>query len=185
MSNKLTAKAAAELIAHEAIVQECYKDSQGIWTWSVGVTNASGHKVYPDYLDKPQPVRKCLEVFIALLHEKYIPAVDKAFAGHTLSESRFAAALSFHYNTGAILSADWVKKWNAGDIAAAKAGIMSWRKPPEIIPRREKERDLFFDGKWSQDGKATVYPVKKPSYAPNFGAAKRVDIAADLAALLP
>ncbi len=62
---------------------------------------------------------------------------------------------------------------------------MNWKKPPEIIPRREKERDLFFDGKWSSDGKANVWPVKKPGYKPNWGGGKRVDVSADIAALLP
>jgi lysozyme len=185
MTNKLTAKVVAELIAHEAIVEECYKDSKGIWTWSVGVTNASGHRIHPDYLDKPQSTRICLEIFIQLLRDKYVPAVEAAFAGHPLTEAQFAGALSFHYNTGAIKTADWVRKWKAGDIAGAKNDIMNWRKPPEIIPRREKERDLFFDGKWSQDGKATVYPVRKPSYSPNFSAGKRVDVNTDLVALLP
>lgn len=185
MANKLTARVVQELIAHEAIVQECYKDSKGIWTWSVGVTNASGHIVHPNYLDKPQSTKACLEVFIKLLRDKYVPAVEAAFAGHKLTEEQFAAALSFHYNTGAIGKADWVKKWKAGDKAGARNDIMNWRKPPEIIPRREKERDLFFDGKWSHDGKATIFPVKKPSYSPNFGAGKRVDVSADLAALLP
>ena len=185
MANKLTAKVAMELIAHEAIVQECYKDSVGVWTWSVGVTNASGHKIHPDYLDKPQPIRKCLEAYLDLLQKKYVPDVEAAFAGHPLTEAQFAAALSFHYNTGAIKKADWVKKWKAGDVAGARKDIMNWKKPPEIIPRREKERDLFFDGKWSSDGKATVWPVKKPGYKPHWGGGKRVDVSADLAALLP
>jgi hypothetical protein len=35
---------------------------------------------------------------------------------------------------------------------------MNWRKPPEIVPRREKERDLFFSGRYSGDGMVTVYP---------------------------
>jgi lysozyme len=185
MTNKLTAKVVAELIHHEAIVEECYKDSVGVWTWSVGVTNASGHIVHPAYLDKPQPTKTCLEVFIKLLRDKYVPAVEAAFAGHPLTEEQFAAALSFHYNTGAIKTADWVKEWKEGRRDKAKLDIMNWRTPASIIPRRQKERDLFFDGKWSQDGKATVFPVKKPSYSPNFAGGKRVDVSADLKALLP
>ena len=54
----------------------------------------------------------------------------------------------------------------------------------EIIPRREKERDLFFDGKWSNDGCATIYPVKKPSYRPDFAHPERVDIRPILKGLL-
>lgn len=179
----LTAKVALELIGHEAIVQEAYVDSVKVWTWGVGVTNASGHDV-GRYKDNPQTIDRCLEIYIWLLREKYIPAVEKAFAGHPLTEAQFAAALSFHYNTGAIKTATWVESWLAGDVAKAKLEIMNWCKPPEIKGRRTKERDLFFDGKWSSDGKATVYPVRKPSYTPNWGAAKRVDVSAILKGLL-
>ena len=182
---RLTARVAMELIGHEAIVREAYKDSVGVWTWGIGVTNASGHTVFPRYKDNPQSIERCIEVFIWLLRNKYIPAVEKAFTGLVLTEAQFAAALSFHYNTGAIRKADWVIRYRAGDLDAAKRNFLNWRKPPEIIPRRTKERDLFFDGKWSQDGKATVYPVKKPSYTPDWSGAKRVDISDALKRLLP
>ena len=185
MANKLTARVAEELIGHEAIVQEAYKDSVGVWTWSVGVTNASGHQVHPRYKDNPQTLDHCLEVYIWLLQNKYVPGVDKAFAGHPLTEAQFAAALSFHYNTGAIGKASWVTQWKAGNVAAAKASFMLYNKPPEIIKRRTKERDLFFNGTWSTDGKATVYPVKKPSYTPDWKGAKRVDVSAILKKLIP
>ena len=53
---------------------------------------------------------------------------------------------------------------------------MQWNKPAEIISRRQKECDLFFLGKWSNDGTATVYPVKKPSYTPDFKNGKHIRI---------
>lgn len=179
----LTPRVALELIGHEAIVQEAYKDSVGVWTWGVGVTSASGHSV-DRYKDNPQTIERCLEVYLWLLREKYIPAVIKAFQGFILSEAQFAAALSFHYNTGAINRAGWAKLVKAGDMAGAKAAIMEWRKPPEIVERRQKECALFFEGKWSQDGKATVYDVRKPSYSPNWKTARRVDVKEALARLL-
>lgn len=179
----LTARVAMELIAHEAIVLEAYRDSVGVWTWGVGVTNASGHDVMR-YKDKPQSIERCLEIYLWLLNTRYIPGVKLAFAGHQLTEAQFAAALSFHYNTGAIGKADWVKQWKAGREDQAASSFMNWRKPPEIIPRRTKERDLFFDGRWSADGKAMVYPVRKPSYTPNFAQGKRVDVSAILKAML-
>jgi lysozyme len=179
----LTPRVALELIGHEAIVPEAYKDSVGVWTWGIGVTNASGHSV-DRYKDNPQPIERCLEVYLWLLLEKYIPSVVKAFQGFTLTEAQFAAALSFHYNTGAISRAGWVRKARAGDTARAKAAFMEWNKPREIIERRQKECDLFFEGKWSQDGKATVYDVRKPSYSPNWKTARRIDVKEPLARLL-
>jgi lysozyme len=179
----LTPKVALELIGHEAIVPEAYKDSEGVWTWGIGVTNASGHSV-DRYKDNPQPIERCLEVYLWLLREKYIPSVIKAFQGFILTEAQFAAALSFHYNTGAISKATWVKKVKAGDMEGGGRAFMEWRKPPEIIERRQKECDLFFDGRWSQDGRATVYDVRKPSYSPNWKTARRVDVSAALMRLM-
>ena len=103
----ITLRVALELLSHEAIVREAYKDSVGVWTWGVGVTDASGHKVQR-YIDSPQTIERCLEIYVWLLRTRYAPAVRKAFEGHNLSEHEFAAALSFHYNTGAIGRATWV-----------------------------------------------------------------------------
>ncbi len=181
-ANPVTCKVALEIMNHEAIVQEAYKDSEGVWTWAAGITDASGHRVMR-YKDNPQPIERCVEVSVWLMRTKYGPEVQAAFA-RPLTEAQFAAALSFHYNTGAIGRADWAKSWNAGLLAAAYDQFMAWRKPASIIERREKERDLFFNGRWSQDGKVTVYQVSKPSYCPKWSSAKRVDVSAILAELL-
>ena len=180
----LTARVALEIIGHEAIVLEAYKDSEGVWTWGIGVTNASGHLVFPRYKDNPQTVEHVIEVYLWLLRARYIPDVIKAFGSFVLTEAQFAAALSFHYNTGAILKADWVKQVKAGDMEGARLAIMNYRRPATIIGRREKERDLFFDGKWSQTGHAIVYPVRKPSYTPDWGHAHTVDVSAAVAAAI-
>jgi lysozyme len=179
----LTVRMALELVCHESIVLEAYKDSKGIWTWGIGVTAASGHEVLR-YKDNPQPMARVLEVYAWLLRERYLPAVLKAFDGFPLTEAQLAAALSFHYNTGAIGRAGWVALVREGKNAAARAAFMEWRKPPEIVERRSRECALFFDGKWSQDGKVTVFPVRKPSYTADWGRARRVDITADMAAAL-
>ena len=184
MSNIITTKVAQEIVSHEAIVREAYLDSVDVWTWSVGITDSSGHAVHPRYLDNPQTVRRCLEVFLSVLDDKYKPDVDEVFSGHPLTEEQFAAALSFHYNTGGIAQAAWAKEWKEGDFAEARESFMNWRRPPEIIPRREKERDLFFDGTWSNAGTALVIPVRKPSYKPDIAAAQHEDISAALDELL-
>lgn len=175
----LTRRVAMELIGHESIVLEAYKDSKGIWTWGIGVTDASGHKV-GRYKDNPQALDHVLRVYLWLLRERYIPDVVKAFTGFRLTEAQFAAALSFHYNTGAILKADWVAKVKAGDMAGARKAFLNYRRPPEIIPRREKERNLFFDGKWSHPCRPLLLGVRKPSYQPDWKSPKRIDVSADL-----
>ena len=181
----LTPRVALELIGHESIVLEAYRDSENVWTWGIGVTNSSGHQVFPRYKDNPQTVQRCLEVYIWLLRNQYIPDVLKAFRGFNLTETQFAAALAFHYNTGAIGKTSWVALFLAGDKAGARRFWEShYLNNGDLTERRKKETALFFDGKWSQDGKATIWPVNKPSYHPDFRHPRRVDISADLAAAM-
>lgn len=176
LEGPLTKRVLLEIVSHEGIVREAYKDSKGIWTWGVGVTSASGHNV-SRYKDNPQPIQKVLEIYKWLLETRYLPDVLKAFDGVELTESQLAAALSFHYNTGAILRASWVKSFKRGNVSKSRVEFMRWSSPKEIIPRRKAERDLFFDGRWSNTGKATIYErVRKPSYTPDWGSAKSIDI---------
>ena len=177
----LTKKAMIEIVSHEGIVLEAYKDSKGIWTWGIGVTDASGHSV-GRYKDNPRSISKVVEIYKWLLETKYLPPVLKAFKGHKLSENQLAAAVSFHYNTGAIERASWVRSFKEGKIAQARREFLQWKKPPEIFDRRKKECALFFDGLWSNSGLVTVYTkVNKPSYTPNWKSAKRIDITKELA----
>ena len=175
---KITARTALELASHEGLVRQAYKDSVGVWTWSIGITNASGHNV-DRYINNPQSIEKCLDVYVWAL-EKYANDVRKVFASKPLNEAQFAAAVSFHYNTGAISRAAWVKKWLAGDVAGAKKYFMDWSKPKEIIPRRQKERDLFFEGKWSNNGTVTEYTRVKSNGQLDWASAKRTSIVDDM-----
>ena len=161
----LSLRTVVELADHEGLVLEAYKDVRGIWTWGVGVTSASGHRV-ERYIDNPSTIQRAIEVYEWLLRTKYLPDVLEAFRGHRLSESQLAAALSFHYNTGAIKRARWVRLWKAGDIEGARRSFMSWSRPQAIIPRRRAEQRLFFDGVWSSDGQVLIFDVAKPSYRP-------------------
>lgn len=170
----LSTRTLVELASHEGVVLEAYKDSKGIWTWGIGVTNMSGHNVMR-YKDNPQSLERVFEIYEWLLRTKYLPDVLEAFKGFDLTEEQLAAALSFHYNTGGIKRASWVRSFKAGKINQAKREFMNWRSPKEIIPRREKERDLFFEGRWDNtDGLITVYEVRKPSYSPKWSSAKQI-----------
>ncbi len=75
-----------------------------------------------------------------------------------VSQAQFDALVSFHYNTGAIAKASFVKKLNAGDTIGAAAGMMAWSKPAEIIPRRKAEQRLFAHGVYPT-GQVTVWKV--------------------------
>lgn len=181
-SNPITVNVALEVASHEAIVRQAYRDSVGVWTWSIGITSRSGHKV-ERYKDNPQSMQRCLEVFVWVLN-KYADDVREVFKGYRLTEEQFAAALSFHWNTGSIKRASWVDHWKAGAIKSARKSFMLWRSPPEIINRRKAERDLFFDGVWSNDGTITEYTRLSSSYRPIWSSGVKVDISKELGELL-
>jgi len=177
----LTVRGHMEVITHEAIVLEAYRDSVGVWTWGVGVTNASGHQVHPRYLRNPQSITRVLEVYEWLVRKKYLPEVRAAFGRIKLNEHQLAAALSFHWNTGGIARASWVRSFRDGKIEQSKREFMQWRKPPEIIKRREAERDLFFDGKWTNRGtRARVIHRVASNGNPIWSSSVMTDIGAEL-----
>lgn len=182
--NVLSVRGACEVIEHEAIVLEWYKDSKGIGTWGIGVTNRSGHNV-DRYKDNPQTVKRVLDIYVWLLKTGYLPDVLRAFSGFPLNEHQLSAILSFHYNTGSILKTDLVKFIRSGDEAAARAFWTShYLNDGTLTKRRKMEAALFYDAAWTTDGKATVYEVKKPSYTPDWGSAKQVDIIPALTAAM-
>lgn len=177
--NIVTARAALEVASHEALIREAYKDSVGVLTWCVGMTNATGHRI-ERYIGSPASLQHCMNVYAWALCN-YADGVRQAFKGHKLTEAQFAAALSFHWNTGAIKSATWVKRWKAGDVSGARKAFMWYRKPASIIDRRKKERTLFFDGKWSNDGTMTEYTRVHGNLSPDWGSARRIDVSQELA----
>lgn len=183
-ADPLTSRGAIEIIGHESIVLEWYKDSEGVGTWGIGVTNRSGHNV-DRYKDNPSTVERAIEVYIWLLRNRYMPDVLEEFAGFHLSEAQFHAALSFHYNTGAIKKTSWTDAWKAGHVAEARTFLENhYLNGGDLKTRREDEARLFFDGTWTGNGMATVWPVKKPAYTPDWAHPKRVDIRADVAVAL-
>jgi len=179
---KITLNTAIEVASHEAIIRQAYKDSVGVWTWSVGLTDASGHNV-ERYIDNPQPLSKCLKVFVWAL-ERYAEDVRDAFAGHDMSEAQFAAALSFHWNTDAIKRASWVRHWKAGDRRTARKRFMDWKRPPEIVDRRKSEAALFFDGVWSNSGTMPEYTRVHRNHTPDWSSRVERDVSGALSNLL-
>lgn len=143
------------LIGHEGIVLSTYLDSVGVPTIGVGHTKSAGG-LDPDKFTGTLTMRQALD----LLREdiaKYETGVNRAVKV-PLEQHEFDALVSFHFNTGSIGKASFVKKLNDGDRAGAIKGIMDWRKPAAIIPRRTAERDLFRTGIYPPP-LATVYPT--------------------------
>lgn len=178
----LTPRTVAYLGTEEGLVREAYRDSKGIWTWAMGVAETGGHAVRI-YKDNPQTLEAALAASIALIRERYLPAVARAFAGFALAEHQIAAALSFQWRHGH-LKAQWVKAVLAGRTAEARELWMQWTDHGRQVDRARRERDLFFAAKWPADLRVPVYPVRRPSYQPDFGRGVHTDILPLLARLL-
>lgn len=172
---------AMEVASHEAIIRQAYKDSVGKWTWSVGLTSATGHRV-ERYIGRPQSLEHCLKIYVWAL-ENYADQVREVFKHHPLTKEQFTAALSFHWNTGAIRRASWVKAFKAGEFNLAKIRFMEWRKPPEIKTRRRRELELFFNGKWHNKGTMTEYTRLTKRSTPVWSSAKRINVEKELKAI--
>ena len=171
----LSERTMLEIAEHEGLVLQMYYCSAGKATWGFGVTGASGHMV-GRYKGKPSTIERAVEVYEWLLRKKYLPDVIEAFQGIELTEAQLTAALSFHWNTGAIKRADWVKSFVAGRRGQAYREFMNWSTPREIIGRRKAERALFFNDVWTTDGFVTIYDRVRRSGTPDWGSARQIDI---------
>jgi GH24 family phage-related lysozyme (muramidase) len=175
MTGDITPNIACELVSHEAVVTAAYKDTGNVFTWGVGLTAAAGIDVQR-YINRPQAIEYCLQVYVEVLRKRYLPTVLAAFGAHEPTECQLGAALSFHYNTGAIAHTGWIRLFLDGQIAAARGFLENHYTDGSLLKgRREAEAALFFDGKWSNDGTALVYDVDKRTLRPTRP--RRVEIA--------
>jgi lysozyme len=155
---KLSTNGICELAAHEGIVTSPYFDSVNVLTWGIGHTASAGA---PDPatlpMGEPQPMKDILENFkrnIADCERRVNAAVKVPMEQH-----EFDALVSFDFNTGGINRARLVKLLNGGKRPEAAEAFLGWLKPLEIEKRRRAEMVLFRDGKYSNNGTATVYPA--------------------------
>lgn len=185
--NRVDYDVAMEVAAHEALVRQAYRDSAGILTWCIGMTDATGHLV-ERYLGKPASYQHCMNVYAWALRN-YCQQVVDVFRGYPLTQAQFAAACSFHWNTGAIKTASWVQHVRAGNMAAAEKSFKNWNKAGEKVAaglktRREREWKLWTTGKWSHDGTMVEYTRVRPNLQPDFSSGRRVNVEKELRAAI-
>ena len=133
------------------------------------------------YIDNPAPMQQCINVYVWALNN-YADHVRNVFRGHEMTEAEFTAALSFVWNLGPgnLQRASWVKQWKGKNFAAAKKSFMAWNKPPEIIGRRKRERDLFFDGVWHNNGTITEFTRVTSRRTPDWTSGVKRNISAEV-----
>jgi len=148
---QMTERGLLALTGHEGVVPAPYRDSTGTWTFGIGHTAAAGPPD-PATMDRGMPadldagIREAFRVFRADLAT--YEAEVRAAVTIPLAPHEFDALVSFHYNTGGIARAALTRHLNAGDREVAARAFLNWRRPAEIIPRREAERDLFRHGRY-------------------------------------
>jgi lysozyme len=160
---------ALEVASHEAIIRQAYLDAKNVWTWSVGLTGATGHKV-DRYIDAPQSMQHCINIYVWAL-KNYAKHVDEVFKGFTLTPEEYAGAVSFHWNTGAIRRALWVDAFKQGDINRAEELFMDWSSGGLLTARRKKEADLIWRGVWHNNGTITEFTRVTSKYVPVWSSA--------------
>lgn len=169
-----SAKGVAALEAEEGVVLRAYLCPAGRWTIGAGLTAASG--VVAPKAGMVITGAEATNLLQRALREKYEPTVETAMArvaGSTVTRPKqheFDAGVSFHWNTGAVGKASWVRKWLANaaphDIRAA---LLLWNKGggkvlPGLVARRHREAAMLLDGIYP--GAATVStPAPGPVYA--------------------
>lgn len=130
------------LIGREALKTTAYLDSVGVWTIGVGHTAAAG---------APIPYRGLVisrleaEAIFARDLIQYEDAVRRSIK-IGLADHQFDALTSICFNIGpgGFSGSTFVKRINEGaSEAVIHAGIMAWKKPPEIITRRLGEAEQF------------------------------------------
>lgn len=77
------------------------------------------------------------------LTRNYEPAVRAALPG--ARQQDFDGAVSFHFNTGAIGRASWVKAWAKRDWQKVQAKLALWNKGGgKVLPGLKRRRDEEF-----------------------------------------
>ena len=151
------------LVRHEGLVPGPYLDVKNVWTFGIGHTASAGP---PDPAGMPRGIPSDLDAGIreaVRLFRSDIVAYEAEVLRMVkvpLEPHEFDALVSFHYNTGGIAKASLTRHLNAGNHAAAAQGCMGWLRPAAIRSRREAERDLFRDGRYST-GTIPVWAVDR------------------------
>lgn len=164
---KTSDKGIAFLTGHEGVVLGPYLDSANppVWTYGVGHTAAAGA---PDPARMPRGMPANIdaalrEVFVLFRKDlaKYEADVNRVLKGRTVPQHEFDAAVSFHFNTGAIGRANWVDLWLSGKVRDAGSNMLAnWRTPSSIVGRRAAEMALLVNGEYGAH-RASVWPVSE------------------------
>lgn len=142
------------LIAEEGFIPYAYNDSQNHATFGVGHLLHRGPVTAADRARwgtkaKPKPREFVARVLREDLANRFEPAVRDTIK-KPLKAHQFDAlvSLAFNIGAGAFKRSTVARCLNQGDFDGAADAILMWKKPPELLSRRRRERELFLTGKY-------------------------------------
>ena len=167
---KTSAEGRAALELEEGVVLRAYRDSVGVWTIGAGLTAASGvvKPVAGMVITRAEADALLAKALVRYENEVEVAMTVTADGVKRPVQHAFDAGVSFHWNTGAIGRATWVKLWKA---RAARTMILrslcGWSKAggkvlPALLDRREREFRMLMDGIYRVGSPA---PESHPAYA--------------------
>ncbi len=172
MTAILTPEVVNYALSEEAIGLSAYLDGDipPVWTWAGGIAATSGANV-EQYKDNPQPIEVCLNATIQMMHEVFLPPIERDFAGIALADHQLAAVISFNWRNGPNTTrhAQWVQAFKAGKPATAAQLWMEWTSHGTEVQRATRERDLFFNSAWPVSQLVRVFTATGPRYLPVGG----------------
>lgn len=145
------------LVEEEGDVLRAYRCPAGVWSIGTGLTAASGvvkpKKGMVITRDESRRLRRLA------LSRNYEPAVAKTL--RTDKQHVFDGALLFHFNTGAIARASWVKLFLSGAMQKARLSFQSWNKGggkvlAGLVKRRQREWSIIEFANYGAAGRGAV-----------------------------
>jgi GH24 family phage-related lysozyme (muramidase) len=134
---KISQQGVKKLEQREGKRNKAYKDTKGIWTIGVGHT---GPNVYEGLAWTDQQIEDALRDDLAWAEQTVNESVKVV-----LTQNQYDALVSFVFNIGATAfkKSTLLKLLNQGLYDMAAEAFLMWNKPPEIIGRRNSEREQF------------------------------------------
>lgn len=132
-----TSEQGVELIRdREGCILKAYQDTQGVWT--IGVGHTAGVTV-GDRCTEEQATAWLAEDL------RWSEAAVNEGVKVPLEQHQFDALVSFTFNVGqfAFASSTLLRRLNEGRYTEVPAQLDRWHIPPEIITRRNGEREQF------------------------------------------
>jgi lysozyme len=154
---KTSTKGLLEIAQYEGCCTKPYFDSVGVLTIGIGATKTEFPDIDSWDKNKEMTLQECCNLF-----KQHIVRYEATVNGcllRSVEQWQFDALVSLCYNIGqtGLMNSTLIKYINAGvalsDIAMA---FMMWNRPKEIIGRRTKEKNLYLNGTYTNDGKILV-----------------------------